>query len=206
MTREPECFTVNRMYKTPTLETPRLILRPIVLEDHVWAQKLFPEYEVVKYLNHFVPWPYPDDGVISFYKNIILPAMEAGTKLCWAIIEKNSGTPMGALELNPASTTESRGFWLGLPYHGKGYMSEVVAATNDYAFDVLKLKKLYLGNAKANTASGNIKIKSGADLVSEEEKKFVSGTLAHQSWEQTPDNWRASSLKKKYDEQRRTAS
>lgn len=194
------------MYKTPTLETPRLILRPLVLEDHVWAQKLFPHYEVVKYLNAFVPWPYPADGVYVFYKDVILPAMDAGTKLCWAIVEKSSDTPIGALELTPGNTTESRGFWLGLPYHGKGYMSEVVAATNDYAFDVLGLQKLTLGNVTANTASGNIKIKSGARLVSEEEKKFVSGTHMHQTWEQTPENWRASPLKKKYDEQKRTLS
>jgi RimJ/RimL family protein N-acetyltransferase len=186
------------MTKTPTLETPRLLLRPLRLEDHIWAQKLFPHFEIIKHLNPTVPWPYPDNGVYTFYKDIILPAIAVGKKLYWIIVEKSSNTPIGALEITPGAMDDNRGFWIGLPFHGKGYMSEAVTATTDYAFDVLDMKKLMLTNAKPNTASARMKIKSGAILVKEIESDFVSGKFIKQIWEQTPENWRASPLKKKY--------
>jgi ribosomal-protein-alanine N-acetyltransferase len=39
----------------PTLETPRLVLRPLELADATQAQLLFPEWEVVRYLTKAVP-------------------------------------------------------------------------------------------------------------------------------------------------------
>lgn len=48
----------------PTFETERLILREAA-EAHAsdW-QKHFHDYEVIRHLSHFVPWPYPDDGAL----------------------------------------------------------------------------------------------------------------------------------------------
>ena len=47
---------------TPELETPRLLLRPLVLADAAETQILFPRWEIVRYLANHVPWPYPPDG------------------------------------------------------------------------------------------------------------------------------------------------
>ena len=58
---------------TPTLETERLLLCPLQLEDAEQAQRLFPQWEIVRYLNARVPWPYPPDGVRSFYLDVCLP-------------------------------------------------------------------------------------------------------------------------------------
>lgn len=187
------------MDKTPTLETSRLLLRPLKLEDYVWAEKLFANYEIVKYLNASIPWPYPENGVHNFYKDVILPDVAAGKTIYWIIVEKSTQTPMGALDFRPQHATDNRGFWIGLPFHGKGYMSEAVAVMQDYAFDTFGMKKLLLTNAVPNTASGRIKEISGAVLVKEEEADFVSGKHIKQFWELTPENWRASPLKKKYD-------
>ncbi|HMD09258.1 MAG TPA: hypothetical protein VKH63_17125 [Candidatus Acidoferrum sp.] len=41
----------------PELETERMWLRPVRLEDAEQAQKLFPQWEIVKYLGAVVPWP-----------------------------------------------------------------------------------------------------------------------------------------------------
>lgn len=185
------------MHQIPTLETERLILRPLVPEDHIWAQKLFPQFAIVKYLNPHVPWPYPDDGMQTFYKDIVIPRTARGELLFWVIVDKSNNTPMGAIEIRPGEAHENRGFWLGLPFHGKGFMSEAVIAVTDYAFDVLGLEKMILGNARDNAASGNIKIKSGATLLREEESAFAGGTFIKQVWEQTPENWRNSPLKQK---------
>lgn len=64
------------------------------------------------------------------------------------IIEKISGDSIGRLDIYPNDPEETRGFWLGVPWHGKGYMSEAVKVTTDYAFDVLGMKEMIFGNAK----------------------------------------------------------
>jgi RimJ/RimL family protein N-acetyltransferase len=63
---------------TPTLETKRLLLRPLQLEDAEQVQRIFPQWEIVQHLNARVPWPYPPDGVQSFYRDVILPAVQRG--------------------------------------------------------------------------------------------------------------------------------
>jgi len=68
---------------TPPLETPRLILRPLELADSEQAQAIFPHWEVVRYLAHTVPWPYPPDGVYTFYRDVALPAVELGEAWQW---------------------------------------------------------------------------------------------------------------------------
>jgi hypothetical protein len=47
------------------LETPRLELHPLELADAEQAQKLFPKWEVVRFLAGHIPWPYPDDGALT---------------------------------------------------------------------------------------------------------------------------------------------
>jgi hypothetical protein len=58
----------------PTLETARLLLRPLVVGDAPQAQLLFPFWEIVRYMDAVVPWPYPVDGVLAFYRAIAIPA------------------------------------------------------------------------------------------------------------------------------------
>jgi hypothetical protein len=42
----------------PELETERMWLRPVRLEDAEQTQKLFPPWEIVRHLGAVVPWPY----------------------------------------------------------------------------------------------------------------------------------------------------
>lgn len=56
------------------LYTKRLVLRPLQLADAQQTQRLFSQWEIVKNLNAIVPWPYPDDGALNFYRDVALPA------------------------------------------------------------------------------------------------------------------------------------
>ncbi len=53
----------------PTLYTRRLILTPLQLSDAAAVQQLFPQWEVVRYLDSRVPWPYPDDGALVYVRD-----------------------------------------------------------------------------------------------------------------------------------------
>jgi RimJ/RimL family protein N-acetyltransferase len=50
---------------TPVLEMARLTLRPLRIADTEAIQRIFPQWEVVRWLNGQIPWPYPPDGAAS---------------------------------------------------------------------------------------------------------------------------------------------
>jgi len=116
----------------PTLQTRRLLLRPLELADAEQAQKLFPEWEIVRFLAGPVPWPYPPDGALSFYRDVSLPAMARGESWNWTLrLKTNPDQLIGSIALQ-RGPTDNRGFWLGLPWHGQGLMTEAADAVTDY--------------------------------------------------------------------------
>jgi Acetyltransferase (GNAT) domain len=105
---------------TPPLETPRLFLRPLELADATQAQGLFPQWEIVKYLANKVPWPYPPDGALTFYRDGALPAVERGEQWYWTLRRKERPEVMiGSINLS-VGDVENRGFWNAPEWQGPG--------------------------------------------------------------------------------------
>lgn len=174
----------------PTLETPRLLLRPLELADAAQAQVLFAQWEIVRFLNSRVPWPYPPDGALTFYRDVALPAIERGEGWNWTLrLKTDPGQLIGNISLS--RTEENRGFWLGLPWHGQGLASEACDAVTDYWFNVLKFRVLHVTKAVANGASRRISEKQGMRVVATEERDYVSGRLLSEVWEITAEEWNA---------------
>ncbi len=181
----------------PTLETFRLIMRPVQMSDAPRYQSIFADFQVIEFLDgNVIPWPYPENGVVEFL-NFILPKMEAGETIVWAIVPKGTDEMIGVLHLNPHSESDHRGFWLGRDYWGHGYMSEAVAASQDYCFDVLGMPRLLLSNAEPNAGSARLKEKSGAKFLWFQDDKFYAGggTYRSMKWELTAEAWRENRAK-----------
>ncbi|MGO9172274.1 MAG: GNAT family N-acetyltransferase [Rhodomicrobium sp.] len=173
----------------PILETSGLVLRPIELADAAAGQALFPHWEIVRYLNAKVPWPYPADGVLQFYRDILLPAVERGEQWAWAIRLKGGPDYMiGVINLS-ADRDENRGFWLGLPWQGQGLMAEASGAATEFWFNTLGRERLRVSKAVPNLASRRVSEKQGARLVAVEERDFVSGRFPTEIWELTREEW-----------------
>ncbi len=178
------------MTTTPPLETARLLLRPLELADADQAQRLFPQWDVVKYLNDKIPWPYPPEGARQFYEHVALPAVERGEQWIWSIrLKTDPGQLIGSISLMTGDQ-ENRGFWLGLPWHGRGLMTEASDAVTDFWFDTLKFPVLRVPKAIANTASRRISEKQGMRVVALVERDYVCGRLPAEIWEVTADEWR----------------
>ena len=174
----------------PTGETKRLILRPLALADAPQIQELFPHWEIVRHLLKVVPWPYPDDGALRFVRDIALPAMERGDRWTWTLRLKTEPHRMiGVLDLRRGEK-DNRGFWLGLPWHGQGLMSEACIWANDFWFEQLGFPVLRAARAVDNTSSRRISEKQGMRLVGTAEKEYVSGRLPSEIWEITAEEWR----------------
>jgi RimJ/RimL family protein N-acetyltransferase len=175
----------------PTLETRRLWLRPLELADAEQTQRIFPEWEVVRYLAARVPWPYPPDGATTFYRDVALPAMERGEAWHWSLrLKENPEQVIGNITLRRGDD-KNRGFWLGLPWQGQGLMSEAAAAVTDYWFDVLKFPRMRVPKAANNLASRRISEKQGMRLVGTTEQDYVCGRLTAEIWEITAEEWHA---------------
>ena len=176
---------------TPTLHTPRLILRPLELADAEKAQVLFPHWEIVRYIRNAVPWPYPSDGCYTFYRDVSLPAVARGDEWAWTLRLKSAPSQLiGAISLF-RSETDNRGFWLGLPWQRQGLMTEAADAVTDYWFNVLKMPFMRVPKAKDNFASCRISEKQGMRMIGMEDRDYVSGRLPSEIWEITAEEWRA---------------
>jgi RimJ/RimL family protein N-acetyltransferase len=174
----------------PTITTPRLILRPLDLADADALQAVFPQWEIVQFLNERIPWPYPADGALTFLRDIALPAMQSGTAWHWSIRPKpEPGTLIGVISLTDTSD-ENRGFWLDPGWQGRGLMTEACSAVTEYWFDTLERPVLRAPKAIANTASRRISESSGMRVIRTEDKDYVSGRHPSEIWEITREEWR----------------
>jgi RimJ/RimL family protein N-acetyltransferase len=173
----------------PILETARLILRPLELADAPVVQELFPHWDIVRYMNAKIPWPYPADGALQFIRDVALPAMERGEQWVWAIRLKGGPSHLiGVINLS-ADKNENRGFWLGLPWQGQGLMTEACEAVSGFWFTRLGRDRLRVSKAAENAASRRVSEKQGARLIGIEERDYVSGRLAAEVWELTREEW-----------------
>lgn len=175
----------------PALQTDRLLLSPLQLEDAGPIQRIFPRWEIVRYLDTAVPWPYPEDGALSFVRDVALPAMTKGEQWSWAIRPKSRPAEMiGVITLSKAEDN-NRGFWLDPAWQGQGLMTEACQVVNNYWFDTLNFPLLRVSKATANGGSRRLSEKEGMRLVRNIERDFVSGWQAAGIWEITADEWRS---------------
>jgi ribosomal-protein-alanine N-acetyltransferase len=172
------------------LQTDRLFLRPVQLADAEQTQRLFPQWEIVKFLNVVVPWPYPPDGALTYYRDVALPAIERGEEWHWTLRLKPSPEQHIGVIILHQDEWVNRGFWLGLPWQGQGLMTEAVTAVNDYWFDVLGFSVLRAPKAVVNIASRRISEKTGMRVIATEERDYVSGRFLSEIWEITAEEWR----------------
>jgi [ribosomal protein S5]-alanine N-acetyltransferase len=176
---------------TPQLETLRLILRPLELADAEQVQVLFPQWEIVRYLNHRVPWPYPPDGAYRFYRDVALPAVERGEAWHWTLrLKSDPGKIIGSIGLMRGDD-KNRGFWIAPQWQKQGLMSEACDAVTDYWFTELKFPVLRVAKAIANTGSRRISEKQGMRVIAKAERDHVSGRLPAEVWEITAEEWKA---------------
>ena len=169
--------------------TGRLILRPMELADATQIQELFPHWEIVRFLQNIVPWPYPHDGALTFVSNVALPRMKREEAWHWTIrLAAEPERMIGTIALMKGEN-DNRGFWMGLPWQGQGLMSEACVWANDFWFDTLGFNALRVAKAAGNAASRRISEKQGMRLVGTMEKNYVSGRLPSEIWEITAEEW-----------------
>lgn len=147
--------------RTPRLETTRLILRPVQEVDAPRIQELASAREVAATTLR-IPHPYPEDGGAEFVK-MCLSLDPARGECPFAILPRGSDQLIGLCGLEPEFNHRQAemGYWIGVPYWGRGYATEAAAAMLRFAFLDLELHRVHAAYFSNNPASGRVMEKLG---------------------------------------------
>lgn len=159
--------------KQPIIETERLRLRPFALEDAKQVQKLA-GHTLIAQMTANIPHPY-EDGMAEAWIQTHHPLWLESQAVIFAIERKEDNVLLGTISLTELTHADGNlGYWLGVPYWGKGYCTEASQALVNFAFTTLNLHMLYARHLPHNPQSGAVMIKSGFQYVSEV-TAFTSG-------------------------------
>jgi RimJ/RimL family protein N-acetyltransferase len=176
---------------SPTLETERLLLRPLHLSDAPQIQTKFPRWEIVKFLSAHIPWPYPPDGAETFMRDFALPAIDRGDQWHWSISPKSEPSKLIGVISLMREPDNNRGFWLDPDWQGQGLMTEACAAVTDFWFGELGQSVLRVPKAIENIRSRRLSERTGMRLVATGERDYVCGRRPAEVWEIAAEEWRA---------------
>ncbi len=154
-------MTLELPTSMPVLTTERLRLRPFTLLDAPEIQRLAGAREVAAGTLR-IPHPYPD-GLAEAWVLSQRGAYERGEDLALAIVRLEDGALVGAIGLAFARDDghAELGYWIGVPYWGRGYATEAARAVLSYGFRALGLQRIHARHFASNPASGRVLRKIG---------------------------------------------
>ena len=145
------------MISLPTLETERLLMRPYRDADIPELLPLIGTREVAATTLR-IAHPYTEQDARDFFELAKAPG-----KLWLAITLRTDGAQIGGigLRIEPQHQHAELGYWLGVPYWGKGYATEASLEMLRYGFEELALHRIFATHFRHNSASGRILRKIG---------------------------------------------
>jgi [ribosomal protein S5]-alanine N-acetyltransferase len=142
-----------------TFDTPRLHLRPPVIED---AEGLFAAYmqdtEVTKYLT----WrPHQSAEETRGFVQHCIARWPDGPSFPWVIVKREDGELLGMLEMRINEFKAEIGYVLARRFWVQGYMTEAVRALLDWAIAQPEIYRVWATCDVENIASARVLEKAG---------------------------------------------
>lgn len=147
----------------PVLKTGRLLLRPLEPGDAAEVQRLA-GHAAVASTTRSIPHPYPDGAAEAFIALTRANAQQ-GLGYTYAVVDRASGQLTGCvgLRLDPPDRRAELGYWIGVPYWGRGVATEAATAILRFAFapEHLDLNRVFATALTRNPASSRVMEKIG---------------------------------------------
>ncbi|EGD52418.1 GCN5-related N-acetyltransferase [Thermoanaerobacter ethanolicus JW 200] len=145
----------------PILETPRLILKKISLED---AEDMF-EYARDPEVTKYVSWEYHKsiEDSVKFI-NLLLSKYANSEPSDWGLYLKENGKLIGTcgyVFIDEKNMTGEIGYVLGKKYWNKGFMTEAVKKVIEFGFEKLNLNRIQARCKVENIPSERVMQKVG---------------------------------------------
>ena len=172
----------------PVLETERLILRPIALEDFPRWAEMMADPEASRYLGGVQPAAVAWRGFMTMAGSWSLTGVSM-----FSVIERETGLWLG--RIGPWRPLGWPGPEVGWGLHpdaqGRGYGVEAATATIDYAFDVLGWTDVIHTIDPDNTPSQRLAERLGSRNQGAARLPPPFDQLVVEAWGQSRDEWRA---------------
>ena len=161
MERERICRIFSQM---PTLQTDRLILRPMRVSD---AEDMF-RYARRQDVTEYLLWsPHPSRQYTEEYLRYLQRRYALGEFYDWAVVEKKSGRMIGTCGFTrfdfPHNAGEI-GYVLAPDCHGRGLGTEAARRVLRFGFEELELHRIEAKFMQGNDASLRVMEKLGMTL------------------------------------------
>jgi ribosomal-protein-alanine N-acetyltransferase len=157
----------------PILETKRLILRRITIND---AQDIF-EYASDKEIDKYVLWDYHksiDDT--NKYIEDVLKKYSDNLPSGWGIVHKQKNKLIGTcgyLIINENHKFAEIGYVLSRKYWNKGVVTEAVEEVIRHSFEILNMNRIQICSAVNNIASSRVAEKVGMKFEGILRERFI---------------------------------
>ncbi len=139
------------------LETERLVLRPPDLAYAPAIQQLAGAREVA-YNTLLIPHPYPEGAAEAWLR---APRTENDHVFILTLRDTADVAGVMGLHANPDHKRAEIGYWIAVPYWGRGYATEAARAVVRFAFDGLGLERVFAEVFSRNPASARVLQKVG---------------------------------------------
>jgi len=145
----------------PTLQTERLILRPMRALD---AEDMY-DYARRAEVTRFLLWsPHPSIAYTREYLQYVEGRYAVGDFYDWAVVEKESDRMIGTCgftEISAPHRTAQIGYVLNPDFHDRGFASEAAREVLRFGFEVLELQRIEARFMVDNEASLRVMEKLG---------------------------------------------
>ncbi len=153
------------MISGPELKGERIELRKLTLSDASDIHRNLQDKAIIKWTMH-IPWPYKMQDAVKFIRKTHY-GIRKKTNFTFGIVYKETSRVIGVIRIGDIDWKNKNaeiGYWLGKKYWGRGLASEAVRLILKFAFEKLKLHKVYAGLFEENIASRKVLEKCGFRL------------------------------------------
>lgn len=162
----------------PRLETNRLLLRPFAMSDCPRVAELAGDRRIHD-TTLLIPHPYAIRDAEAWISRHVArwAAWREQASMDFAIVVRESMELVGAIGLSatPHHGFAEMGYWVGVPYWGRGYGKEAARALVGFAFDTLGMERLIAPVFRGNTASERVLQACGFQPEGVMRQHFVKG-------------------------------
>jgi len=148
-------------YRMPTLETPRLLLRKVVMGDVADLYVYGRDPEVAR---HVLWEPYRSEADARAYVRFLHRQYRSEQPSSWGIVYKPHNKMVGTIGFmwwNQDHNSAEIGYSLARSYWNQGIMSEALREMLRYGFEAMGLHRIEAQHESDNPASGRVMEKVG---------------------------------------------
>ncbi len=142
-----------------TFDTPRLHMRPPVIED---AKGLFAAYTHDPEVTRHLTWrPHQSVEDTRGFVRGCIASCEKGSVLSWIIVRRQDEQLLGMVTMRISMFKADLGYVLARPFWGQGYMTEAVRTLVDWAIAQPEIFRVWATCDVENIASARVLEKAG---------------------------------------------